>query len=377
VNVGVRALFIHSGNLFGGVETALVSVAHATQRQSSLHAAFALCFDDGRLAQELDEAGVTVHSLGPARLSRAWSIVRARERLRQLLASTGADVCITQSSWSHALFAPVVGGQRVPLAIWAHAPWSRGGWLDWWAARHRPDLVIANSRYTAQGMANIFPGVPLRVVHCPLEPPPCAASRRAEIRQELGTPEGALVIIQVARLEPAKGHRLLIDALSRLPATVDWQCWFVGGAQRPSEVAYLAELRQAAVSAGIADRLRFVGARRDVDSCLQAADIFCHPNLKPDSFGLAFVEALRAGLPVIGTAIGGVPEIITADCGRLVKPDDVIALTAVLHEMLESPGLRSTLAAGGPARAAMLCDSDRRLADIADAFSSVMAPAGA
>ena len=276
------------------------------------------------------------------------------------------------SAWTHGLFAPVVRERGIPLTLWAHDRWLRTRSLDRWALHHRPDLIIANSQYTADGMAEVFPGAPTRVVHCPLEQPPDAPNRRAEIRRELNTPGEAVVIVQVARLEPYKGHRLLIDALGRLPATVDWRCWFVGGAQRPSESVYLQELRRAAEAAGIAHRLQFVGAREDVGQVLRAADIFCHPNLGPEPFGLVFVEALRAGLPVIGTALGGVPEIVTPACGRLVQAGDVAGLTAVLQEMLESPRLRSMLGAGGPARAAMLCDADRRVADIADAVSSLV-----
>ena len=368
-----RALFIHSGNLFGGIETALVSLAHAALRQSSFHAAFALCFDEGRVAEELRSAGAVVHHLGATRLSRPWSTWQARRRLRRLLVSSPVDVCIMPSTWTHGIFAPVVRERGIPLTVWAHDRWERTRPLDRWALHHRPDLIIANSQYTADGMTDAFPGAPTRVVYCPLDEPPAAPNRRAEIRRELNTPGEAVVIVQVARLEPYKGHRLLIDALGRLPATVDWRCWFVGGAQRPSESAYLQELRSAVEAAGITHRVQFVGAREDVGQVLQAADIFCHPNLGPEPFGLAFVEALRAGLPVIGTALGGVPEIVTPECGRLVQAGDVAGLTAVLKELLESAPLRTILGAAGPARASALCDADRRLADIADAVSSLVA----
>ena len=72
-----------------------------------------------------------------------------------------------------------------------------------------------------------------------------------------------------------------------------------GGAQRSHEAVYLAELRQAADRAGIGDRVRFLGQRTDVPDLLAAADVFCQPNTGPEPFGIAFVEALYAGLPVV------------------------------------------------------------------------------
>ena len=64
--------------------------------------------------------------------------------------------------------------------------------------------------------------------------------------------------------------------------------------------------------------MRFLGERRDVAACMRAADIHCQPNTAPEPFGLAFVEALYAGLPVVTTALGGALEILTDACGVLV-----------------------------------------------------------
>ncbi len=371
----VRALFIHSGNMFGGIETALISVASACQRGgASIAPEFALCFDDGRVATDLRATGVGVHSLGAARMSRPWQIQQSRARLRRLLESSAPDLCVTPSAWSHALFAPVVRKRRLPLVLWAHDRLAPGRWLDRLALRHRPDLVVANSRYTAEGMTAVLPDVPVRVVYCPLAPAPGIQGTRAEIRAGLDTPDAALVIVQVGRLDPYKGHLLLIDALGRLPKEIPWRCWIVGGADTPLQHDYLAQLKASTLAAGIADRVTFTGARQDVNAVLSAADIFCHPNIAPEPFGLVFVEALRAGLPVIGSAIGGVPEIVTERCGRLVPPGDVSALTLALTDMLESRELRLTLGESGPTHAAALCDADDRVAELASALGSVLPP---
>lgn len=88
---------------------------------------------------------------------------------------------------------------------------------------------------------------------------------------------------------------------------------------------------------------------------LRAADIFCQPNQGPEPFGIAFVEALWAGRPVVTTAIGGGMEIVDQSCGFLVKPEDPDDLANALSQLIHSPDLRKGMA-GGPARAFQLCD---------------------
>lgn len=366
VHPPVRALFIHSGNLFGGVETAMISLARtAHEHGTSLEPSFALCFDDGRVAKELRAAGAVVHGIGTVRMSRPWQIHRVRARLRQLLESHHVDICVMPSSWIHALFAPVVRACGLPIALWANDRWSRDRWMDRLALRHTPNVVIANSRYTADGMAAAVPGVPVRLVYYGIAASPIDRTRRREIRAELDTPDDALVVVQVGRLDPYKGHRMLIEAVARLPRSIDWRCWLIGGADTPLQRRYLAELQQAAVNAGVRDRIRFAGARYDIGSVLAAADIFCHPNLSPEAFGIVFIEALRAGLPVIGSATGGVLDIVTPECGRLVPAGDVTALTEALTELALSPPLRQALASRGPERASTLCDVGSRVNDLA------------
>ena len=104
-----------------------------------------------------------------------------------------------------------------------------------------------------------------------------------------------------------------------------------------------------------------MGERADVPDLLAAADIHCQPNSAPEPFGLAFVEALYASLPVVSSDAGGVPEIVTPACGILVPPGDAEALRAALASLIADPERRTVLGAAGPARARALCDPQRQL----------------
>jgi FkbM family methyltransferase len=319
---------------------------------------FALAYDDGRLGRELRAAGAAVEGLGPARFGRPWTVVRARRRLARLLAGAGPAAVICHACWSHALAAPVARRAGRPLVFWMHDRAGGGHWLERLAARTPPDLVVANSRFTAATAPGLFPGVPVEVLPCAVAPPRVAdpAAARARLRRELGTPADAVVIVLAGRLEPWKGHRLLLAALGRLRDRPGWAAWIAGGPQKPGEAAYLDALRAGAAAAGLADRVRFLGQRADVPELLAAADLHCQPNTGPEPFGVAFVEALYAGLPVVTTRLGGATEILTADCGVLVEPADPEALAATLAGLIADPSARARLGAAGPARARALGD---------------------
>jgi glycosyltransferase involved in cell wall biosynthesis len=132
----------------------------------------------------------------------------------------------------------------------------------------------------------------------------------------------------------------------------------------------LRELRATVNRLGIAERVRFTGPRSDVPAVMAAADMYCQPNTGPEGFGLTFAEAMRAGLPVVTSAIGGAAEIVTADCGVLCPPGEAGAVADALRGLLVDPTRRSELGASGTGRAAELCDPERQLARLAVLVSS-------
>jgi glycosyltransferase involved in cell wall biosynthesis len=116
---------------------------------------------------------------------------------------------------------------------------------------------------------------------------------------------------------------------------------------------------------GSGERVNFLGQRGDVARLL-AADIHCQPNTGPKPFGITFIEALYAGLPVVTTSIGGAMEIVDGSCGMLVAPHDPAALAGALRALIEDGELRARLGEAGPARAATLCDPARQMARLAE-----------
>src|SRR5579864_448187 len=307
----MRVLHINGGNLYGGVETMLVTLARYRQVLPALEQEFALCFE-ARLSTELAASGAPVHWLGEVRTRRPLTIWRARRKLRSLLRVRQIDVAVCHMPWSQAIFGPAARDADIPLVFWMHGPAGGWHWLELWARLTPPDLTICNSRFTSTTLVNLYRNSPFEVVYPPLPPPAAglSASERAAVRAELDTPPTATVIVQASRMEPWKGHGFLLEALGRLRGLPGWVCWVAGGPQRPHERRYMETLERAASKLGIAGRVRFLGERSDVSRILRAADIYCQPNTGPEPFGLAFVEALGAGLPLVSTAIGAAKEII-------------------------------------------------------------------
>ena len=358
----MRLLHICPGNLYGGIESMLVTIARSGPMVPGLSQDFAICFG-GRLEDELRESGATPHALGVVRASNPWKIWKARRRLRSVLSRHSHDVVICHSAWSHAIFGPVARSARRKLVFWLHDAGSRRHCLDYWARATKPDLVICNSQYTASTVRTVFRRTRREVLYCPVGPPSekLTDETRLEVRRALSTPECAPVILQASRLEEWKGHRRLLEAAESLHRGLNWHLWVAGGAQRPKEKLYLNELRELSASLGIADRVRFVGERRDIRRLMAAADLFVQPNTAPEPFGIALIESLYAQRAVVTSDLGGAREIINESCGVRVDPKNSYALRQAVLNLLENDGRRITLGLAGPRRAAELCDPVQQL----------------
>ncbi len=365
----VRVLHAHSGNLFGGIETMLLALA--SRRPDLATHRFALAFE-GELARRLRSDGMPVHVLGQVRLRRPWTVHAVRRALRDVIAREPPDVMVVHSAWDLAAFGRVAKRSKLPLVLWAHAPAGSAA-LDKLAARVKPDLVLANSAFTAASFGDQTGTVPVHVVHPPVAPPPAAAAgARRTLRDEFGLAPDVTVIAQVGRIERGKGQLELIEALAHLTDRVRWACWEIGGAQRPEDVRLARRIAARVEELGLERRVRFLGPRTDVRALLAAADIYAQPTTEPESFGIAFVEAMYAGLPIVATSLGAAPEVVTPETGVLVPVGDSAALTEALARLVGDEAERRRLGGAGPARAAGLADPDRQVVRAVEALRTVV-----
>lgn len=367
----MRVLHVYAGNLYGGVEAMLATFARERHRVPEMEPRFALAFD-GRLARELRAAGAAVEIVGAARLSRPWTVWRARRRLMAAIEGARPDVAVLHSAWSWAIFAPAVCRAGIPAVFWLHDAVSGGG-AERMAGRTPARLAVCTSHFVAATLPRLFPHARAELVYPSVPAPPDRSAERAAVRAELGTADDAVVLVQASRMEPWKGHRVHLEALGRIADDPRWTCWLAGGAQRPAELRHLEEMRALAGRLGIGGRVRWLGERSDVPRLLAAADLLCQPNLGPEPFGMTFVEAMHARLPVIGAATGGALEIVTPATGLLAAPGDVAATADALRTLVGDAELRARLGAAGPARARELCDPEGQMRRLHDLLREVAA----
>ncbi|MEJ7569046.1 MAG: glycosyltransferase family 4 protein [Gaiellaceae bacterium] len=175
-----------------------------------------------------------------------------------------------------------------------------------------------------------LPAEKLAVVPYGLDEPPAAWGQN-----ELELPEGKLVVA-VSRLVPQKGLDVAVEAMAGIDATL-----VVLGVGPERE-------RLEGLARGRGVRLLLPGRVGDVAAVLRRADLLVHP-ARWEGFGLALLEAMLCGLPVVATRVSSIPEIVVdGETGLLVPPDDPAALAAALTRVLADPG---ELGARGLARA--------------------------
>jgi glycosyltransferase involved in cell wall biosynthesis len=167
-----------------------------------------------------------------------------------------------------------------------------------------------------------------------------AAPPRAQARAGLGLPPEAYVIVGIGRLVPIKGFDLLVDILADVVAQVpQTHLLLIGeGVERPA-------LEARAAALGVADRLHITGSVTDVIGRLAGADVLAAPS-RNEGMGRVLVEAMALGLPVVGTRVGGIVDVIAdQECGLLVPPDDAAALATALVGLGQDAAWRAKLGA--------------------------------
>jgi glycosyltransferase involved in cell wall biosynthesis len=193
---------------------------------------------------------------------------------------------------------------------------------------------------------------------------------RQKVRQELGITQGP-VLVMIARLTEAKGHRYLLQALPCLLET--WPqlcCVFVGEGELHES------LHRMAIDLGVERPCRFVGVREDIADILAAADVVVLPSLS-EGFPFVLLEALAMGCPVVASRVNGVPELIEDHkTGLLVPARDPHALAMAIQEVLSDPIAASKMGAAGRAVVQQRFTVDQMVANTTAIFDAAMQDAG-
>jgi len=202
--------------------------------------------------------------------------------------------------------------------------------IDAWTSRYANQIVACSGRVGEHlRELGLVPNEKITVIRNGIclrdwsdRPEPAAVLR---LRGELGLRPNDFVIGVIGRLEKQKGHRHLFEALAILKEDVaDWRLLVVG------EGALRQALEELAERLGLSSQVSFAGVRRDMRMIYAASDVVVLPSLW-EGLPLVLLEAMAARRPVVGTRVGGVPEVLRhKETGFLVPPGDSAALCAAI-----------------------------------------------
>lgn len=161
---------------------------------------------------------------------------------------------------------------------------------------------------------------------------------QSSIRSELGIGGKTNIIAIIAQLIDRKGHRFLFQAAPKILEEFPDTVFLVLGEGRLEK-----ELHDLAESLGIRDKVVFAGFRDDIPEILSVVTLLVHPAIM-EGLGVSILQAMSAGVPVIATNVGGIPEAVRHDVsGILIPPRDSDAISSAVKRLLSSPDLRASM----------------------------------
>jgi glycosyltransferase involved in cell wall biosynthesis len=345
----------------GGAE---VLAARLARRLSNTYRFVFACLEGlGSLGEELRADGFPVHVLG-RRPGIDWRCVR---RLRAVLRDEGVSVSHAHQYgpfFYSALARLPVGRSPVLFTEHGRAFPDPPKWTHWVTNRlllQRRDRVVGVGQGVSRVLVEIegFPGHRVETIYNGVDLPAygAAAPDRASVRSRIDVGPADFVVVQVARLDPIKDHatalRALEHAVRQRPSV---RLVIVGDGPQSESIANLVRARE------LGPYVRLLGHRSDIPQLLGAADLVLLTSLS-EGIPLSLIEAMGAGLPVVATRVGGVPEVVEEGrTGLLAPAGDDEQLAGLILRLAADPELRERLGQAGRERAVEFFSEDRMVA---------------
>ena len=281
--------------------------------------------------------------------------LRAAVRLARIIRARRVEVLHSHLFYASLFASPIGRLCRVPFIV--ETPHISERWRQGLKGHYVVDRTVGRcvDRYVAVSEANgrylteekRLPAQKVVVIHNGSDLGRFDPRRAAPpgLRKSLGFAENDPIIVAVGRLEPQKGHAVLLDALAvvrrTLPA-VRLVCVGEGGLR--------AALEAQVVALGLSDAVRFVGQQTNIPDWFALGDVTVLPSLY-EGLPLVAIESLACGRPMVATAVDGTPEVVVnEETGLTVPPNEPAPLAAALTRLLGDPALRARFARAGRER---------------------------
>ncbi len=334
----MNVLIVNAGRGWGGIESH--SVVLASELAVRGHRVIIACSPGGHVRKNAGAAALSVEDLEVVNAGDLISVIRLagiirREKIGVLIANSGKEY------WPAGLAARLLG-RRI---LFVRHQTDRIRKTTRWLINNHVDRVVAVSGAVKKALlsSGIAEGK-IEVIHNGVSLKRFDPSKidSATVRSELGIGAREFVIGTVGKLHKGKGVYELLIAAAGIRGAHPVTLLFVGDGPEKEGIIREAE------RLNIAGRTIITGIRSDVERMYAAMDIFVLPSTCDEAFGMVIIEAMAMGKPVIGTLVGGVPELIrSGDNGILVPPGDVAALSGAINKYLADSESAARIALNG------------------------------
>lgn len=296
--------------------------------------------------------------------------LRERRLVRRQLAALKPDVVHTHGFRSDLLDGGVARSQGCPIVTTIHGESFMGGataiyeWLQWHAYRRFDAVIAVSAPLHRSALRRGVPGPRLHLLRNALfvDTPP--ADRR-EARERLGIDEGERAIGWLGRMIPVKGADLFLRALTDALDDTTTAYLIGDGPER-------ATLEGLTRALGLAERVRFLGSMPGAGRWLAAFDVFVLSS-RSEGTPMVLLEAMLAGVPIVATEVGGVPDVVGNGAGEIVPAEDPAALASAIRHVLHDPAHASARSQAAQERLALEFAPERWLAEHERIYRSVRA----
>jgi glycosyltransferase involved in cell wall biosynthesis len=325
------AIQLTSTGGFYGAERTLLELATFLRDQGWDSRIVALEGDGvGELMRRAAEHGIACEAYVPTgRLGLAPML----GRLRAMLARESRAVVHSHGYKPDILIAALGVPRRLPCLATCHSWYSETmkdkalEYLDKWAVRRFDHVVAVSEEIYRDLRASRTPAAKLSKIDNGISVPALDGHQREEIRAQWNLAPGEKLVVQVGRLAKSKRNALLLKAVADLPRDIAARVVLIGDGE---ERAALAEYAR---SVGIEGRVIFAGYRRDAAAVMAAADVLAITSNK-EGLPIVLLEAMAVGCPIIATAVGAIPQVLSPGSAWVIPVDDDAALVRALREAL-------------------------------------------
>jgi glycosyltransferase involved in cell wall biosynthesis len=355
--VARQILYVHGMKSIGGAEQDLLGLLHCLDRAEWLPAV--ACPPEGEFRGRVDALGVPVFPLTfPAwrKLSSCFSRYGAVRELTAVLQKCRPQLIhVNDLWWVPQTLRAVRRLREQPIPVIAHVRQNLQPHKAQAYELDRVDHVLAVS-HRLQGALDGGGVVPQRVSTLYSGVDMAAGSSEGDgenIRRRHGIPSDAFVLGTIANLLPIKGLDTMIEALPSVRKKVPTTHYVIVGG---GSDAYLRELLNLCKDCAVSDVVHFVGFRRPPWAYLAAMDLYVQPS-RDEALGIAAIEAMAMGKPVVAARVGGLPEVvIEGSTGWLFSSGDASALSQAVVGLFQEPAVRLAMGRAGRERAREVFD---------------------